>query len=164
MKKEFNENEQSAVLLMAKGKDGENTVVVDTMRIWAINHGCKIIFEGPAKYDAEACATHYCKMLDHPIYPELRDYITSGLSWGMIVVGTREQLRELKKSVGKPVNPAPDTLRGKLFAKTGRTENKNFVHCSDVDELDFDGNPLAMKEIANYKKVYETTRESDLKL
>lgn len=157
-------SEQSAVLLMAKGKDGENKEIVKAIKLWALNLGCKIIYEAPAQYDDEACATHYCKMLEHPIYPELREYITSGISYGMIVVGTKDQLRILKKSVGKPVNPAPDTLRGILFAKTGRTEDKNFVHCSDVDELDFDGNSLAIKEISNFKNVAKATKEGNLSL
>ena len=133
-----------------------------TVADFAEKNGLKIIYEAPAKYDDEACAIHYCKMLEHPIYPELREYITSGISYGMIVVGTKPQLSDLKVSVGKPVNPAPDTLRGKLFAKTGRTEDKNFVHCSDVYELDLDGNYLAMKEIANFKKVAEKTNNLDL--
>ena len=164
MEKEFNENDRSAILLMAKGKDGEDEQIVKTIRLWAINRGCKIIYEAHAKYDEEACATHYCKMLQHPIYPDLKDYITSGISYGMIVVGTREQLRELKRSVGKAVNPAPDSLRGILFAKTGRTENKNFVHCSDVDELDFDEKPLAMKEISNFKNVAKATKEQNFSI
>lgn len=162
MEKELKKNNQSAVLLMAKGKDGESKEIVKTIKIWALNLGCKIIYEAPAKYDSDDCAIHYCKMLNHPIYPELREYITSGTSYGMIVVGSIDQLRELKRSVGKPVNPAPDTLRGILFAKTGRTEDKNFVHCSDVDELDFEGNNLAMKEIANFKNVAEKTKTADL--
>lgn len=153
-----------AVLFMGKGKDGESKYVTDKMRSWAESRGLKIIFEAPAKYDDEDCATHYCKMLDHPIYPELRDYITGGISYGMIVLGTPEQLREFKRSIGKAVNPAADTLRGIMFAETGRTEDKNFVHCSDVDELDLDGKPLAMKEISNFKNVAEKTKNLGLGL
>ena len=153
----------SAVLVMLKGEDGENPQLVEMVKDWITRMGCSIIFEAPAKYDIEACKIHYCKMLERDIYPSLEEYITSGTSYGMIVLGSRENLRELKKSVGKPVNPAPDTLRGILFKVTGRTDDKNLVHCSDVDELDIDGvNSLAMKEIANFKNVAKLTAENNL--
>ena len=122
------ENEQYGVLFLAKGEDGENEEIVAILRDWVARQGCSIIKEGKAKYTAEDCKVHYCKMLEKEFYPELEEYLTSGTSYGFVVIGTKPQLRNLKKSTGKPVNPAPDTLRGILFALTGRTENKNFVN------------------------------------
>ena len=154
------ENEKKdGVLFLAKGFDGENEQIVNILRDWVISMGCTIIKEAPAKYDSEDCKVHYCKMVEKDFYPELEEYLTSGTSYGFVVIGTKDQLRALKLSTGKPVNPAPDTLRGILFATTGRIENKNFVHCSDVDELDLEGNSLAMKEIANFNNVAERTKQ-----
>ena len=158
------ENEQKyGVLFLGKGIDGENEQIVEILRDWISRQGCAIIKEGKAKYTAEDCKIHYCKMLEKDFYPELEEYLTSGTSYGFVVAGTKPQLRNLKSSTGKPVNPAPDTLRGILFALTGRTENKNFVHCSDIDELDVDGvHLLAAKEIANFNNVMAKTKQKEV--
>ena len=151
------------ILFLGKGIDGENEKFVEILRNWIAHNGCSIIKEGKAKYTAEDCKVHYCKMTDAPFYPELEEYLTSGTSYGFVVVGTKEQLRNLKTSVGKAKNPAPDTLRGFLFSSTGRTDTtRNFVHCSDIDELDIDGvSSLAAKEIANFNNVMARTKQNE---
>jgi len=157
-------NEQYGILFLGKGIDGENEQFVEILRDWIIRNGCSIVKEAKAKYSAEDCKVHYCKMTDAPFYPELEEYLTSGTSYGFVVIGTKEQLRNLKASVGKAKNPAPDTLRGFLFASTGRTDTtRNFVHCSDIDELDIDGvNLLATKEIANFNNVASKTKQNEV--
>lgn len=160
------ENEQYGVLFLAKGEDGENEEIVAILRDWVSRQGCSIIKEGKAKYTAEDCQVHYCKMTDAPYYPELEEYLTSGTSYGFVVIGTKDQLRNLKTSTGKAKNPSPNSLRGFLFASTGRTDTtKNFVHCSDIDELDLDEvSPLAVKEISNFSNVMAKTQQDEYTL
>ncbi|MDD2439273.1 MAG: nucleoside-diphosphate kinase [Methanosarcinaceae archaeon] len=74
---------------------------------------------------------HYGEHAEKPFFPSLIEYITSGPSVSMVVVG-KDAIKVMRTINGatNPVEAAPGTLRGDFALDIGR----NVVHASDSSE------------------------------
>ncbi len=81
--------------------------------------------------DEDVLASHYSHLLDKPFYPELRDYMMSGMVAIMILKGENavERFRLLMGPTNSK-NAEPGTIRGNF----GTDITRNAVHGSDSKE------------------------------
>lgn len=107
-------------------------------------NGLDIDTAGYIKYDKERAQQHYGKSL----YPDLEKYITSDLSYGMIVEG-ENAIAVIKELVGSTKDPAPGTIRYDIPKMLGleRRITENVVHVSDSKQA-------AEHEIGIFKELF----------
>ena len=114
--------------------------VTDIVKDGIVNDlNLKIIDEDKVKYTKEAAREHYINLSNKPFYDEVVDYLTSYMSYGLVVVGN-----EAIDKCRKYVEGLRKTLPDKLGLKTDVM--RNIVHCSSKGHKDED-DEIAKREI-----------------
>ena len=83
-------------------------------------------------YTSEYAKKHYAEHVGKDFYPELENYITSDVAYGMIVEG-ENAIAQIRAIVGSTKNPAEGTIRYEIPKMLGLELRitQNVVHASD---------------------------------
>lgn len=126
--------EKSYVMIKPEFADEEWIVNEVSKRL--TDAGLKIIASGYVNYDKTASRVHYAEHIEKGFYPELEEYITSGVAFGMIVEG-EDAIKRIRQIVNGPEKkPTPGSIRYDIPEKMGRELDitKNVIHASDKPE------------------------------
>ena len=99
------------------------------------------------RYTAEDAKKHYIEHIGKDFYPNLENYITSDIAYGMIIEG-ENAIAEIREIIGSTKNPAEGTIRYEIPKMLGLELRitENVVHASD-------STVSAEKEIAIFEDI-----------
>lgn len=102
--------------------------IIERVKEEICSKGFKLIDESYIKYDDECARLHYIEKQAKPYFSELRDYLVSDISYGMIYDGDdavtiiRNIVEELRNKLKKEFNLKTDVMR-------------NILHCSSKTKV-----------------------------
>ena len=101
-------------------------------------------------YTSEYAQKHYAEHVGKDFYPELENYITSDVAYGMIVEG-ENAIAQIRAIVGSTKNPAEGTIRYEIPKMLGLELRitQNVVHASD-------STAAAEREIAIFEDILKS--------
>jgi len=119
--------------VMVKPEFASNEKVVNEVKNRLSNAGLNILKGEYVRYNAEDAKKHYAEHVGKGFYPELEEYITSDVAYGMIVEG-ENAIAQIRALVGATKNPAEGTIRYDIPKMMGLELRitQNVVHASDA--------------------------------
>ena len=138
-------------------------VVIQEVMNRLLNEGLTILTGAFVQYTPEDCQVHYAEHFRgsyenaKPFYPELEEYMSSGLVYGMVVVG-EDAISKIRAIVGGR-NPEPGTIRHDIPKMLGQEVDltKNVIHASSCPE-DAENEIELFKKLSLRKRKVETAR------
>ncbi len=126
-------NQKSYVMVKPEFANNEN--VIKEVKSRLLSCGLTISLEGYIKYDSESAKKHYHEHVGKDFYPELENYITSDIAYGLEVVG-ENAISVIRQIVGATKNPEKGTIRYDVpeMLNIERRVTQNVVHASDCDD------------------------------
>lgn len=105
------------------------------------------------KYSSEDAKKHYAEHVGKDFYPNLEDYITSDIAYGMIVEG-ENAIATIRSIVGATKNPAEGTIRFEIPKMLGweLRLTQNVIHASDSSSS-------AEREIEIFENIVSTNTD-----
>lgn len=102
------------------------------------------------RYTSDSAKKHYAEHVGKDFYPNLENYITSDIAYGMIVEG-ENAIAQIRSLVGATKNPAEGTIRYEIPKMLGLElrVTENVVHASDSTES-------AEREISIFEEIIDT--------
>ncbi len=79
----------------------------------------------------EILREHYAHVIDKPFYPDMENYMMSGLVWAMIVEG-ENVVQGMRTLIG--ATKFEDALAGTIRGDFARSTTQNVIHGSDSSE------------------------------
>ena len=133
--------------VMIKPEFANHSSVIAEVEKRLTDAGLKIVEKAKIKYTADDAKKHYVAHVSKPFYPELEEYITSDVAYGMVVVG-ENAIATIRELVGATKNPAEGTIRYDIPKQLGLELRitQNVVHASDCVEA-------ATEEIKIFKDI-----------
>jgi len=121
--------------VMVKPEFASNEKVVLEVKNRLTTAGLNILKGEYVRYSAEYAKKHYAEHVGKAFYPELEEYITSDIAYGMIVEG-ENAIATIRTLVGATKNPAEGTIRYDIPKMLGLELRitQNVVHASDSTE------------------------------
>lgn len=119
--------------VMIKPEFANKPEVVEKIRNELLNNGLNILKAEYVTYSAEDAKKHYAEHVGKGFYPELEEYITSDVAYGMIVEG-ENAIAKIRALVGATKKPAEGTIRYEIPKMLGLELRitQNVVHASDA--------------------------------
>ena len=113
------------------------------------NNSLKILKGEYVRYSIEDAQKHYAEHVGKDFYPNLEQYITSDIAYGMIIEG-EDAIATIRSIIGSTKNPAEGTIRYEIPKLLGLELRitENVVHASDSTSS-------AEREIAIFENILD---------
>ena len=135
--------------VMIKPEFANYPSVIEEVEKRLTNAGLTIKEKALIKYLPEDAKKHYSAHVEKSFYPELENYITSDVAYGMVVEG-ENAISTIRELVGATKNPNEGTIRYDIPKQLGLELRitQNVVHASDCTEA-------AEQEIAIFHNIMQ---------